>query len=271
MTVQTVFIGAVVVLLAMLLLSRSPLAADRDRLRMAGKPWAQTPAVAASLAGALQTRIDPDVRKALALFGVSESAYSLAWLAAMVTLVGAGLALKGVSPPAAFGLIWVGVFGPPNLVRAGAGLRRMILLRDLPMFFLLLDMYLTRMPLPDAVRALLPSTGGLLRREVVRFLVGLEERPAADALAAFRDRLGVPAAEAAIEALSRMQMEGGLKAEVLAAQGEKLDELAEASALARAKAMPYILVGGQAVVVIASFVTFAMPLFHIVIHGVQSL
>lgn len=270
MTVQMVFIGAVVVLLAMLLLSRSPLAADRDRLRMAGKPWTHTPAVAASLAGALQTRIDPDVRKALALFGVSESAYSLAWLAAMVTLVGAGLALKGVSPPAAFGLIWAGVFGPPNLVRAGAALRRMLLLRDLPMFFLLLDMYLTRMPLPDAVRALLPSTGGLLRKEVVRFLVDLEERPAADALVAFRDRLGVPAAEAAIEALSRMQMEG-LKAEVLAAQGEKLDELAEASALARAKAMPYILVGGQAVVVVASFATFALPLFHIVTSGVRHL
>jgi hypothetical protein len=266
-----VFLAAAVTLAALLFIPGA-LASDQKRLtartRTAALP---IPESATRLAGVLQGHIDPDIRQALRLFRISEETYSLVWIVALVILAAAGLVVKRYSLPVGLGLVWAGVFGLPNLVRGAAAVRRVLVLRDLPFFLLLLDIYLTKMPLPEAVRALLPSLKGVLRKEAAELLADLEERPVVEALMTFRNRLGVPAAEAAIEALARIQMEGGQGESILASQGEKLDELAEASALARAKAMPYILVGGQGLVVIASFLTFALPLFKIVLKGLTAL
>jgi len=268
---RTVFLAAAATLAA-LLFRPGALASDQERLRTR-KRTAVLPVSepAIRLAGVLQSHIDPDIRRALRLFRISEATYSVVWLVTLIVLTVAGLVLKKFSLPAGLACVWAGVFGLPNLLRFAAAVRRILVLRDLPFFLLLLDIYLTRMPLPEAVRSLLPSLKGIVLREVSELLADLEEKPAVEALMNFRARLGVPAAEAAIEALAGIQMEGGQGESILAAQGEKLDELAEAAALGRAKAMPYVLVGGQGLVVIASFLTFALPLFHIVMKGLTAL
>lgn len=222
----------------------------------------------------LRSLNDPDVRAHLRSFGIPEEWFTLGRGALLVGLLLLAMPFRTAPWPLSGLPIFAGVlglFGPPYAVRAAGYLRRLAIERDLPVFLLLLGVYLEQLPLVEAVKVLAQQTPpGILRRLIWRLSVEAERLEPAAALERFRDRLGIPAAEGIVSGLLRAYADRA-DPEVFGRIGAKIDELQDAAIQARSKAMPHLLTAAQAMGLVAALLVFALPLATLVAKSLGGL